>query len=248
MNKAKSISSPMHSSQVLEVDGDGEKISDKLYRGMIRSSLYLTANRPDLQLSVGIWARFQSNPKQSHLNAIKRILRYLVGIANLSLQYKKGTACDVIDYCDADFARDRIERKSTSGCCYFLRKALITWSSKKHNIIALPIAEVEYIFAANCCAQILWIKHQLEDFNMRYTKILILCDNTIATNLAKNPIQHSRFKHIDIKHHFIRDHVQKGDIELDFVNIEDQIANIVTKPLAKDRFYYIKNLLNMINF
>ena len=104
------------------------------------------------------------------------------------------------------------------------------------------------ISTANCCSQILWIKHQLEDYNLRYHKIPILCDNTSAINLAKNPIQHSRSKHIDIKHHFIRDHVQKGDIKLSFVNTEDQIADVFTKPLAEDHFCYIKNLLNMISF
>ena len=104
------------------------------------------------------------------------------------------------------------------------------------------------MFAANCCTQILWIKHQREDFNLRYTKIPILCNNTSAINLAKNPIQRSRSKHMEVKHHFIRDHVQNGDIELSFVNIEDQITNIFTKPLAEDCFCYIKNLLNIISF
>ena len=81
-----------------------------------------------------------------------------------------------------------------------------------------------------------------------YTNIPILCDNTSAVNLVKNPIRHSKSKHIDIKHHFIRDHVQKEDIELSFINVEDQIVNIFTKPLAEDRFCYIKNLLNMTSF
>ena len=188
MYKAKSISTPMHPSQVLEANEDGEKVSYKLFRAIISSLLYLTARRPDLQLSVGICARFQSNPKQSHLNTVKRILRYLLGTTNLGLWYEKGTICDVIGYCEADFARDKVERKSTSGCCCFLRKSLITWSRKKQNTIALSTIEAEYVSATNCCAQILWIKHQLEDFKLRYTKIPILCNNTSAINLAKNPI------------------------------------------------------------
>ena len=98
----------------------------KAYRGMIGSLLYLTASRLDLQLSIGICARFQSNPKVSHLNAIKTIMRYLVGTTNLGLWYKKGTVCNLTGYCDADFAGDNIERKSTSGCCCFIRKCLIT--------------------------------------------------------------------------------------------------------------------------
>ena len=161
MDKAKSISTPMHPSQVLEADEDGEKVSKTPYRGMFGSLLYLTASRPDFQLSVGICARFQSNPNQSHLNAVKRILRYLVGTTNLGLQYEKGIVCTVIGYCDADFVGDRFERKSTSGCCCFLRKSLITWSSTKQNTIALSTAKAEYMSAANCSTQILWIKQQL---------------------------------------------------------------------------------------
>ena len=134
---------------------------------MIGSLLYLIASRPDLQLSVGICARFQSNPKQSHLNAIKRILKYLADTTNLGLWYEKGTAYNVAGYCDAHFDGDRVERKSTSGCCCFLGKSLITWSSKKQNMIALSTAEVEYVSVVNYCTQILWIKHQLEDFNQK---------------------------------------------------------------------------------
>ena len=104
MDKAKSINNPMYPSQVLEADEYGEKVFDKLYSGMIGSLLYLTTRRPNLQLNVGICARFQSNPKQSHLNVVKRILRYLVGSTNLGLQYKKGIMCDVTGYCDTGFA------------------------------------------------------------------------------------------------------------------------------------------------
>ena len=131
MDKAKSIITLTLPSQVLEADEDGNKGSDKLYRGMIGSLLYLTASRPDIQLSMGICARFQFNLKQSNLNAMKRILRYLADTINLGLWYEKGTVCDVIGYYDANFAEDRVERKSISGCCYFLGKSLITWLSKK---------------------------------------------------------------------------------------------------------------------
>ena len=196
---------------------------------------------------MGICARFQSNPKQSHLNAVKRILRYLVDTVNLGLWYEKCTLCDIICYYYVNFTRDRVERKSIGGCWCFLGKSLITWSSEKQNTIALSTTKAEYASATNYCAQILWIKHQLEDFNLRYTKVPILYENISFINLAKNLIQYSRSKHIDIKHHFTRDHVQKVDIELSFVNTKDQIANIFTKPLVENRFYYIKNLLNILN-
>ena len=110
---------------------------------MIRSLLYLIASRPDIQLNVGICARFQSNPKQSNWNVVKKILRYLVGTTNLGLWYEKGTLWDIIGYYDVDFAGDKVERKITSGCYYFLGKSLITWSSKKQNIISLSTAELD---------------------------------------------------------------------------------------------------------
>jgi len=100
--------------------------------------------------------------------------------------------------------------------------------------------------ASNCCSQVLWIRNQLEDFSIRYTNIPVFCDNTSAINLSKNPIQHSRSKYIEIKHHFIRDHVNKKEIELIFVDTENQLADIFTKPLVEDRFNFIKEKLNII--
>ena len=214
---------------------------------MIESLLYLTASRPDIVFSVGLCARFQTAPKESHLTAVKRIFRYLVGTTNLGLWYRKDKTFNLTAYCDADFAGDKIERKSTSGACQFLGQALISWSCRKQNTIALSTTEAEYVSAASSCSQVLWIKNQLEDYSVRYTKIPILCDNTSAINLSKNPIHHSRSKHIEIKHHFIRDHVQKGEIELIFIDTENQLADIFTKPLVEDRFNFLRDKLSIIS-
>ena len=246
MDEAKPMATPMHPSITLEKDEKGKDVLEKEYRGMIGSLLYLTASRPDIVFSVGLCARFQSAPKESHLMAVKRILRYLVGTPSLGLWYKRNSHFDLIGYCDADYAGDRIERKSTSGACQFLGEALISWCCRKQNTIALSTTEAEYVAATGCCSQILWIKNQLEDYSLRYTCIPILCDNTSAINLSKNPIQHSRSKHIDIKHHFIRDHVQKGEIELIFVDTKNQLADIFTKPLVEDTFKNIKHRLHII--
>ena len=124
---------------------------------------------------------------------------------------------------------------------------LISWFSKKQNSVALSTTEAEYISAGSCCAQILWIKQQLEDFGITIDHIPIKCDNTSAICLTKNPIQHSRTKHIEIRHHFIRDHVQKGDIVLEFVDTLHQLADIFTKPLDKDRFCTIRRELGLMN-
>ena len=123
----------------------------------------------------------------------------------------------LIGYSDADYGGCRIDRKSTSGTCQFLGSNLISWHSKKQNSVALSTAEAEYVAAGSCCAQILWIKQQLEDYGISQSKIPIKCDNTSAINLSKNPIQYSRMKHIEIRHHFIRDHVQNNDVLLEYV-------------------------------
>ena len=170
---------------------------------MIGSLLYLTASRPDILFSVCLCARFQSDPRESHLTAVKRIFRYLRGTTNLGLLYKKSSYYKLVGFCDADYAGDRIERKSTSGNCQFLGENLISWASKRQATIALLTAEVEYISAASCCTQLLWMKHQLEDYQITENYIPIYCDNTAAICFSKNLILHSRAKHIEIKHHFI---------------------------------------------
>ncbi|XP_042983356.1 uncharacterized protein LOC122312767, partial [Carya illinoinensis] len=229
MENAKEIGTPMSPSTKLDKDESGKPVDSKIYRGMIGSLLYLTASRPDIMFSVCLCARFQSSPKESHLIAVKRILRYLSGTINLGLWYPKHTSFDLISYTDADYAGCKIDRKSTSGACHFLGHALVSWFSKKQNSVALSTAEAEYVAAGSCCAQALYMKQQLEDFKLMYNHIPIKCDNTSAINLSKNPIQHSRTKHIEIRYHFLRDHVQKGDIMLEFTNTHDQLADIFTK-------------------
>ena len=197
--------------------------------------------------SVCLCARFQTCPKQSHFLAVKRVFKYLLGTVNFRLFYPKGTTFDLIGFSDSDFAVCKIDRKSTSGSCQFLGQSLVSWSSKKQNSAALSTAEAEYVAAGSCCAQIIWIKNQLEDFNIFYNHIPIKCDNTSTINLTKNPIQHSLTKHIEIRHHFIRDHVQKGDIDLVFVKTNNQLADIFTKPFNEDRQNSLIHELGMSN-
>ncbi|GAU32747.1 hypothetical protein TSUD_323150 [Trifolium subterraneum] len=129
MNEAKIMSTPMHPSTSLDKDEKGKDVSEKEYREMIGSLLYLTASRPDIVFAVGLCARFQTSPKESHLIAVKRIFRYLVGTPDVGLWYKKGSHFDLQAYCDADYAGHKIERKSTSGACQFLGEALLRSSS-----------------------------------------------------------------------------------------------------------------------
>ena len=146
-----------------------------------------------------------------------------------------------------DFAGSKIDRKSTSGTCQFIGSALVSWNSKKQNSVALSTAEAEYISAGSCCAQILWMKQQLSDYGIVLDHISIKCDNTSAIKISKNPILHSRTKHIEIRHHFIRDHILKGDVVFEFVDTKNQLADIITKPLNKDSFYTVRRELGVLD-
>ena len=247
LENAKEIATPMSSSCYLDQDENGKTVEVSKYRAIIGSLLYLTASRPDIMFSVCMCARYQANPKESHLTAVKRIIRYLIGTCNFGLWYPKGSSCSLIGYSDSDYGGCRIDRKSTSGTCHFLGHSLISWHSKKQVSVALSTAEAEYVAAGSCCAQILWLKQQLHDYGITLDHIPLFYDNTSAINLTKNPIMHSRTKHIKIRHHFIRDHVQKGDCVLEFIDSENQLADIFTKPLVKESFYKIRRELGLID-
>jgi hypothetical protein len=247
MDDCKPIKTPMPSNGHLDLDEGGNSVDQTLYRSMIGSLLYLTASRPDIMFSVCMCARFQSNPKEPHLVAVKRILRYLKHTPSIGLWYPKGARFQLVGYSDSDYAGCKIDRKSTSGGCHLLGRSLVSWSSKKQNSVALSTAEAEYIAAGACCAQILYMKQTLLDYGVVLKEIPLLCDNESAVKLANNPVQHSRTKHIDIRHHFLRDHVAKKDILLEGVRTEDQLADIFTKPLDEARFCKLRNELNVLD-
>ncbi|RVX10821.1 Retrovirus-related Pol polyprotein from transposon RE1 [Vitis vinifera] len=166
MEEAKVMKTPMSSSIKLDMDEKSKSIDSTMYRSIIGCLLYLTASRPDIMYSVCLCARFQSCPKESHLSAVKRILRYLKGTMNIGLWYPKADNFKLIGFSDADFAGCKVERKSTSGTCHFLGHSLVSWHSKKQNSVALSTAEAEYIAVGLCCAQILRMKQTLSDFNL----------------------------------------------------------------------------------
>jgi hypothetical protein len=244
---AKPIKTPMPTNGYLDLNEEGKAMDIKVYRSMISSLLYLCASRPDIMLSVCMCARFQANPKECHLVAVKRILRYLVHTPNLGLWYPKGSKFNLLGYSDSDYASCKVDRKSTSRTCQFLGRSLVSWSLKKQNCVALSIAEAEYVVASACCAQLLWMRQTLRDFGCQFTKIPLLCDNEIAIKLANNPVSYSRTKHIDIRHHFLRDHEIKGDIEIHHVSTEKQLADIFTKPLDESRFCALRSELNILD-
>jgi hypothetical protein len=247
MNNAKPIKTPMPSNGHLDLNEEGKSIDQKVHRSMIGSLLYLCASRPDIMLAVCMCARFQANPKECHLMAVKRIFRYLVHTPNLGLWYPKVSTFDLLGYSDSDYASCKVDRKSTSETCQFLGRSLVSWSSKKQNFVALSTAEAEYVAAGACYAQLLWMRLTLRDFGCEFSKVPLLCDNESAIKLANNPVNYSRTKHIDIRHHFLRDHEAKGDIALSHVSTDKQLADIFTKPLDELRFCALRSEINILD-
>jgi hypothetical protein len=133
-------------------------------------------------LSVCMCARFQANPKECHLMAVKKILRYLVYTPYLGLWYPKGSTFNLLGYSDSDYAGCKVDRKSTSRTCQFLGWSLVSWSSKKQNSVALSTAEAEYVVAGACCAQLLWMRFALSDFGCKFSKISLLCDKRVPSS------------------------------------------------------------------
>jgi hypothetical protein len=247
MKDAKPIKTPMGTNGHLDLDTGGKSIDQKVYRLMIGSLLYLCASRPDIMLSVCLCARFQAHPKEVHLRAVKRIMRYLVYTPKFGLWYPKGSTFDLIGYSEDDWAGCKIDRKSTTRTYQFLGRSLVSWASKKLNSLALSTTEAEYITAGHCCAQLLWMRQTLRDYGYKLSKVPLLCDNESAIRKADNLVEHSRTKHIDIRYHFLRDHQQRGDIEIAYVSTKEQLADIFTKPLDDKTFSKLRNELNIFD-
>ncbi|CAM8909619.1 unnamed protein product [Rhodiola kirilowii] len=244
---SKHVNTPSSPNESLTKDDGSPKTDATIDRGMIGSLLYLTASRPGIMFSVCQCARFQAEPRESHVKAVKRILRYLKGTEKLVLWYPRVKSLGLEGFTEADFVGDRTDRKSTSGMAQFLGSCLVSWGSKKQNSVVLSTAEAEYIAAAACCAQILWLGNQLSDFNLHFDQVRIFCDNTSAISIAKNPVQHGKSKHIEIKHHFLRDCVEKELVTINFCRSEDQVADIFTKSLHKDAFEKLRMELGLMS-
>ncbi|GJW18590.1 putative ribonuclease H-like domain-containing protein [Tanacetum coccineum] len=205
----KKASTPMETSKPLMKDVNAEDVDVHLYRSMIRSLMYLTSSRPDIMFAVCACARFQVTPKVSHLYAVKRIFRYLKGQPKLGLWYPKDSPFNLEAYTDSDYACASLDRKSTTGGCQFLGRRLISWQCKKQTIVANSTTEAEYVAAANCCGHVLWIQNQMVDYGFNFMNTKIYIDNESIICIVKNPVFHSKTKHIEIRHHFIKDSYEK---------------------------------------
>ncbi|GJV79499.1 putative ribonuclease H-like domain-containing protein [Tanacetum coccineum] len=217
----KTASTPIETQKPLVKDEEASDVDVHLYRSMIGSLMYVTASRPDIMFAVCACSRFQVTPKTSHLSVVKRIF--------------------------SDYARANLDRKSTTGGCQFLGRRLITWQCKKQTIVATSTTEAEYVATASYCGQVLWIQNQMLDYGFNFMNTKIYIDNESTICIVKNPVYHSKTKHIAIRHHFIRDAYEKKLIQVLKIHTNDNVADLLTKAFDVSRFQFLVVSIGMIN-
>ncbi|XP_061364382.1 secreted RxLR effector protein 161-like [Gastrolobium bilobum] len=217
----------------------GERVDPSNYRSLVGCLRYLTCTRPDLCLSVGIISRFMEDPGYTHWKAANRILRYVQGTISQGLHYSKSDKYKLVGYSDkyklmgysdSDWCGDVDDRKSTVGYVFSMGNTTFTWVSKKEPIVTLSTCEAEYVAASWCICHAMWLRNllsKLEQEQVGPTEIRV--DHKSAIELAKNPINHERSKHIDVRFHFIRDQVKEGKVERTHITSRDQVGDILSR-------------------
>ncbi|KAM2985169.1 hypothetical protein FF2_005608 [Malus domestica] len=215
------------------------------YRSIVGGLQYLTWTRPDISFAVNQVCQFMHTPTDLHLQAAKRILRFLKGTSSHGIWFLKGHLT-LSAYSDADWAGCPFDRRSTSGFCVYLGSNLVSWSAKKQSIVVRSSTEAEYRSLAHIAAEITWICKVFRDFGFSFTlQPTIWCDNISAISLASNPVFHARTKHVEIDYHYIRELVLANLIKIQYVCSQDQIADIHTKSLSKHRFLFLQSKLSL---
>ena len=224
-----------------------DRMSKFPYRQAIGKLMFLMhGSRPDIAFEVGRLAQFLNNPGEEHWQRVKRILRYLRGTSNLCLKFgniegKASQEKDIVSlkgYCDSDYAGDHDTRKSTSGIIFTINGSPVSWSSKLQNIIAKSSTEAEYVSASEAANECLWLRQLLSDLlhpQSKATKIMI--DNQAAIMLSRNPGYHHKSKHIDVRHHSIRQQQEMKSITLQYIPSNEQPADMLTKSLASPKLH-----------
>ncbi|KAM2612954.1 hypothetical protein TB2_032855 [Malus domestica] len=242
---AKPISTPVPSGQKLSAYAGDPFANPEMYRSVVGALQYLTITRPDLSYAVNQVCQFMHSPKTTHWMAVKRILRYLKATYNHGLLYKSGTA-KLTAFSDADYAGNPDTRHSTGGFCVYLGSNLVSWSSKKQKTVSRSSAEAEYRQLAYTAAELSWLRSLYKDLHLHLVQPTIWCDNVSSIALASNPVFHSRTKHLEVDYHYVREKVVRGQLLVNYVCSQDQLADIFTKGLSSSRFQFLISKLPVV--
>lgn len=210
--------------------------------------MYLAmGRRPDIAFALSTVSQYLESPAKIHWNAVKRILKYLKGTVDYGLTYKTDVDLKLLAFSDADYAGDIKTRRTTTGYVFKLGECTISWCSQKQKVVALSTTESEYIAAAQTIEELIWLERLMRQITSdRIERPTVKLDNQSTTKLLRNPEFHKRSKHIDVKYHFAREKIQEGLFNLEYVPTNEQQADILTKPLMREQFCYIRRQLNVV--
>lgn len=246
MNDCKTATTPGDPNQRLTKDMS-PKTSEELeemfnvpYQNAVGGLLYIAqGTRPDIAYAVNSVSRFNNNPGKAHWTAVKRILRYLKGTMSAKIEYSKTVSSELMGYCDADWAGDPDDRRSTTGYCFLKQGGAVSWCSTRQKTIALSSTEAEYMSLSSATQEALWLRqfqNSLKiDGHSSDEPMKIHCDNMSAIDLAKTTGYHARSKHIDIRHHFVRQRITEGQVNIEHIGTEYMTADVLTKALVKQK-------------
>jgi hypothetical protein len=246
MSSCNAASVPMEPWLKLSKKGGGAEVDAALYRSVVGGLRYLVHTRLDICFAIGYISRFMEAPTCDHWGAVK--LQYIAGTKDLGCCYaRQGQEAKLVEYSDADMAGDIGDRKSTSGVLFFFGGCPITWQSTKKKIVVLSSCEAEYVAATAAACQGVWLKRLHGELLGSDGGITELCvDNKSAIALTKNPVFHDRSKHIQTRYHYIRQCVNHGDIDIQFVRTEDQLSDIMTKALGRVQFQELRRRIGIV--
>ena len=242
MQDCKSMSVPMTTNlkKLRDSATSSQDVDSILYRQLIGSLMYLVHMRPDICYIVNALSQFLSNPKHIHWVAAKHVLIYVRGTITYGLKYTSNSGVMLAGYADSDWAGSAVDRKSTSGYCFSMGSAMISWFSRKQVSIAQSTTEAEYIAASDVCKEAVSLRKLLYDlFGTKLDSTIIHCDNHSCIKLSEKSVFHNRSKHNEMKYHFIRNLVQRGTLKFLYIHTDEQIADILTKPLTKKKFHVL---------
>ena len=255
MQNCKPISTPVETGLKLSMYDAGESFDVHTYAAVVGCLIYLAGNtRPDIQYGVSQTSKFMHSPGTKHWQVVKRILRYLAGTPDYALFFPRGDSCGknvmpLLGYSDSDWTGDFDTRHSTSGNCFFLGNACISWLSKKQSTVATSTCEAEYRAAFTATVDCVWLRRLLADLHeCQQTPTTIFTDSQSALAVARNPVFHARTKHIEVHYHYVREGLHAGEITLTYCPTQDNIADLFTKALPREKFEAFRQALGCLPF
>ncbi|KAK4271170.1 hypothetical protein QN277_019902 [Acacia crassicarpa] len=248
MLACKPSKTPMEVNHSLGIYPDQIETEKTRYQRLVGKLIYLLRTRPNISYSVSIVSRFMHSPSEEHMKAVFRILRYLKGAPGKGLLFSKCNKACIEGYTDSNWVGDKTTRQSTSGYSTFVEGNLVTWRSKKQKVVATSSAEAEFRGMSYGICELLWIKSVLADLGIMHNRPMNLyCDNKATVEIAQNPIQHDRTKHVEVDRYFIKEKLEKGVIQTPYIRSENQVVDILTKAVSVKMFEEMIGKLDMID-